>query len=561
MQIDKQITIDLNHVRPTDNIRIHVDDKNSVRLALTITKNNVAVSLSNITVKYDAAIAGYLAEMDAVGSTSGSIAYIPITNNMVALPGLLQIDVKFIESNQILYTQTISMTVDKSIIDETAVIDLSGTTIGRRLDGIDERLDELESEIDDFVTDEEMRGYVNYNNGNINIGNNSIPYTQDLAGKLSDSSGSVKAGHIASNAVTAGKLASNAVTNGKIANSAVTNEKIENGTVNTEKLNLSYIDAYPATHTDGKIYLVTSDGVKQAIDNLPSRGKHIIVGDGPPVTARSEWPSYVEEGDLYLDSLARVWYQVSAVGESAVTVYLNPVLLEDIYFQTTSTSISPPEYGNAKYMIGQKLRIKTSDQIFSSNVKSFIYYLDSWGFAPSSSGFTYKYNWKTSIDYVIVEGSSEPPTTNSSIEYALNQIYRFGNRMFLCTSKTINHITTPYPQWLFDYTWLELSVKPKVVINSSSTSYEGNASNNSDVRFTKPLTRLRVHFPSTIEDDFRTKVAFIASSSGCTFGIDTCKLSGDDVSNNVLNPVANKTYNLEIYNDSINMNCIVRGVL
>lgn len=281
MQIDKQITIDLNHVRPTDNIRIHVDDKNSVRLALTITKNNVAVSLSNITVKYDAAIAGYLAEMDAVGSTSGSIAYIPITNNMVALPGLLQIDVKFIESNQILYTQTISMTVDKSIIDETAVIDLSGTTIGRRLDGIDERLDgdderfdglderidDIETELDDFITDDEMRDYVNYNNGNINIGNNSIPYTQDLAGKLSDSPGSVKSGNIASNAVTSGKLASNAVTNGKIANSAITNEKIENGTVNTEKLNPSYLDYYPALHTDEKIHLVQSDGVYQELQS------------------------------------------------------------------------------------------------------------------------------------------------------------------------------------------------------------------------------------------------------------------------------------------------------
>ena len=140
MIVDKNLTIDLNRVQPLKVIRIHEGDVNSVRLVLKLTKDNTAVSLSNITVKYDAVIAGYLAESDANGSISDGKVIIPVTANMTAMSGLLQVDVKLVEGTAVVFTQTITLLVDKAVINDETIIDFSGTTIGQRFDNIEAAL-------------------------------------------------------------------------------------------------------------------------------------------------------------------------------------------------------------------------------------------------------------------------------------------------------------------------------------------------------------------------------------------------------------------------------------
>ena len=137
MTIDKALTVDLNRAQPHKIIKIHEGDVNSVFLVLTVTKDGETVSLSNLTIKYDATIAGYLAEQDASGSISSNTIRIPITKNMTALPGTLKIDVKMKSGTEVLYTQTITMIVEKSVIDDGTIIDFDGTTIGSRMNELE----------------------------------------------------------------------------------------------------------------------------------------------------------------------------------------------------------------------------------------------------------------------------------------------------------------------------------------------------------------------------------------------------------------------------------------
>ena len=137
MTIDKALTVDLNRVQPHKVIKIHEGDVNSVFLMLTVTKDGEAVSLSGLTIKYDATIAGFLAEQDATGSVSSGKIRIPITSNMTALPGTLKIDIKMKSGTEVLYTQTVTMIVEKSVIDGSTMIDFDGTTIVGRLNELE----------------------------------------------------------------------------------------------------------------------------------------------------------------------------------------------------------------------------------------------------------------------------------------------------------------------------------------------------------------------------------------------------------------------------------------
>lgn len=96
--------------------------------------------------------------------------------------------------------------------------------------------------------------------------------------------------------------------------------------------------------------------------------------------------------------------------------------------------------------------------------------------------------------------------------------------------------------------------------------------NNSEFRFFGPsnsgVTDLGLSFEDislTGEDKFEMSATFQTASSGCTFEITEStsvkvKLTGDDVTNGVLNPVANKVYEIAFYWNGLFMSGIVRGV-
>ena len=163
MIIDKSITLDLNRIQPLKVIRIHQGDVNSVNIVINVTNENKSVDLTGKAVKYDATISNILAEQDATGSISGSKITIPITKNMTAHSGLLKVDVKIIEGiteKSILYTQTLTLIVEHSVINGDTIIDASKTTIEQKLNDFELRLEGLVSDIySKSEVDEKLESY------------------------------------------------------------------------------------------------------------------------------------------------------------------------------------------------------------------------------------------------------------------------------------------------------------------------------------------------------------------------------------------------------------------
>lgn len=107
-------------------------------------------------------------------------------------------------------------------------------------------------------------------------------------------------------------------------------------------------------------------------------------------------------------------------------------------------------------------------------------------------------------------------------------------------------------------------------IEQDSVTYQ--VENNFEYRFFGPsnsgVTHLGISFENvslTSGDKFKTSVIFQTTSSGCTFEITESasvkvKLTGDDVTNGVLNPVASKVYEIAFYWNGLFMSGVVRGV-
>ena len=99
-----------------------------------------------------------------------------------------------------------------------------------------------------------------------------------------------------------------------------------------------------------------------------------------------------------------------------------------------------------------------------------------------------------------------------------------------------------------------------------------NLDNKSEFRFFGPsnsgVTDLGLSFEDvslTSGDKFEMSATFQTASSGCTFEITEStsvkvKLTGDDVTNGVLNPVADKVYEIAFYWNGFFMSGVVRGV-
>ena len=99
-----------------------------------------------------------------------------------------------------------------------------------------------------------------------------------------------------------------------------------------------------------------------------------------------------------------------------------------------------------------------------------------------------------------------------------------------------------------------------------------NLDNKSEFRFFGPsnsgVTDLGLSFEDvslTSGDKFEMSATFQTASSGCTFEITEgisvkVKLTGDDVTNGVLNPVASKVYEIAFYWNGFFMSGVVRGV-
>lgn len=150
MVVEKNIELDLNRIIPMKTITIHQGDQNSINLVITLTNDSKSVNLTGKAVMYDAVINNILAEQNKVGSIKDSRIIIPITSNMTSHSGLLKIDVKLIEgttTKSILFTQTLTLIVEKSVINGDTIIDAKDTTIEKQLNDFQSKLDSIVNDV------------------------------------------------------------------------------------------------------------------------------------------------------------------------------------------------------------------------------------------------------------------------------------------------------------------------------------------------------------------------------------------------------------------------------
>ena len=152
MKINKSLNIDLNIISPQKHIRIHEGDVDSVDILIGVSVDDESVDLDGVTIKYDATINNYLAEQDADGSVVDDKISIPVTQNMTAMSGLLLIDVRMIQSDQILFTQTICATVEKAVVNGSTYIDFDKVTIIQRMNALEDKMDYIEELVENFDT-------------------------------------------------------------------------------------------------------------------------------------------------------------------------------------------------------------------------------------------------------------------------------------------------------------------------------------------------------------------------------------------------------------------------
>ena len=152
MKINKSLDIDLNIISPQKHIRIHEGDVDSVDILIGVSVDDESVDLDGVTIKYDATINNYLAEQDADGSVVDDKISIPVTQNMTAMSGLLLIDVRMIQNDQILFTQTICATVEKAVVNGSTYIDFDKITIIQRMNALEDKMDYIEELVENFDT-------------------------------------------------------------------------------------------------------------------------------------------------------------------------------------------------------------------------------------------------------------------------------------------------------------------------------------------------------------------------------------------------------------------------
>ena len=138
MIVKKTIDLDMSRRLVNDTIRLHEGDVNGTALVLNVTDNGTPFDLTGCTAKFDAVIGNYLAEADGVATISDSTITVPITPQMTVINGLLKIDVKIIKGGSILFFQTLEMNVQRRVIQGDEQNDLDGTTIGQKLELLDE---------------------------------------------------------------------------------------------------------------------------------------------------------------------------------------------------------------------------------------------------------------------------------------------------------------------------------------------------------------------------------------------------------------------------------------
>ena len=347
MIYSKPIQVDLAHQYLNDVIRLHEGDALGAQLQISMYNNGDVFSLAGFTIKYDAVIAGYLAEQDATATVltgTSNVIVVPITENMCAKSGTLEIDVKLKKTadNSVLFLQKFEAFVQRRVINEDVIIDVSGTTIGAKIAALEAKFPVATADIaEDAVTTSKIKnlnvtsaklasGAVTATKieggavGNVKIADGAVTTEKIADGNVTTDklgSGAVTSTKIASGAVTTTKIASGAVTTAKIDMAAVTTEKIENKAVTTSEIDDKAVTKVKLADDVKEVYMTLLDqvGTMHLADDLEQGQMFLYMTDALRVVAKVGASSYITLARQdELSSLASVVGDANDLLESAL---------------------------------------------------------------------------------------------------------------------------------------------------------------------------------------------------------------------------------------------------
>lgn len=306
-------------------------------------------------------------------------------------------------------------------------------------------------------------------------------------------------------------------------------------------------------------------------DNLVSYDKEVYVMPPSEITTTTGTTAFTQ------DSEARTFTAVGAInGEDPVT-YENVITLtadvKNILIYSVGSLIGDMGPADQIAQISITDASGTTSQIFNtrgcsenlintgpltSGSKLTLTYT-SGTYEPSSAQqvFTLEYYTETVTDASLQDFISSKVTHESTDRRQMDMILQ----------KNIDAQYSDLQTQIFDLQGYVIENMLDAVIYSLS-----NLDNKSEFRFFGPsnsgVTDLGLSFEDislTSGDKFEMSAIFQTSSSGCTFEITEStsvkvKLTGDDVTNGVLSPVANKVYEITFYWNGLFMSGIVRGV-
>ena len=371
MIYSKPIQVDLAHQYLNDVIRLHEGDALGAQLQISMYNNGDVFGLAGFTIKYDAVIAGYLAEQDATATVltgTSNVIVVPITENMCAKSGTLEIDVKLKKTadNSVLFLQKFEAFVQRRVINEDVIIDVSGTTIGAKIAALEAKFPVATADIADAAVTPAKLDRTYFRTLSINsveldaATDNNVAYKVSIDGRTNilfcvnsgsdrrtqyrfNTFGEVKyrtqhksngeweawsswseiasndniatdavtTSKIADGNVTADKLGSGAVTSGKIASGAVTTGKIDSGAVTKAKLGSDVKEVY--------MTLLDQVGTMHLADDLEQGQMFLYYTDALRVVAKVGSSSYITLARQdELSSLASVVGDANDLLESAL---------------------------------------------------------------------------------------------------------------------------------------------------------------------------------------------------------------------------------------------------
>ena len=194
---------------------------------------------------------------------------------------------------------------------------------------------------------------------------------------------------------------------------------------------------------------------------------------------------------------------------------------------------------------------------------------------------------KEMIEGRVITGAGAPTTSTVGTVGMLYEDTTNG-KLYQCTAIDTTDPQNPSYTWTDTRSYDNLSDRPKInnititgnktpqmyglqpagdyasnttITSVTQTTFSREPANNTEYRCTNDMTTITYTMPASPANNYITWLVFPSGSTATSFNYpNTILWTGDDVSNNVFTPVADKTYNCAIWWDGINFNGVARGV-